>query len=44
MKRPRGAGGRFLTKPELVDYYRQHPEEAEMANYDVAANAKLYNK
>jgi len=27
MKRPRGPGGRFLTKDELVVYYAQHPEE-----------------
>eukprot|EP00934_Nitzschia_sp_Nitz4_P008622 Nitzschia sp. Nitz4//scaffold55_size114948//15212//16125//NITZ4_003883-RA/size114948-snap-gene-0.182-mRNA-1//-1//CDS//3329554476//8612//frame0 len=27
MKRPRGPGGRFLTKAELVDYYREHPDE-----------------
>lgn len=27
MKRPRGPGGRFLTKSELVDYYKDHPEE-----------------
>lgn len=27
MKRPRGPSGRFLTKDELVEYYRQHPEE-----------------
>lgn len=26
-KRPRGPGGRFLTKEELVDYYKQHPEQ-----------------
>jgi len=26
MKRPRGEGGRFLTKEELVDYYLKHPE------------------
>lgn len=27
MKRPRGPGGRFLTKDELVEYYKQHPDE-----------------
>lgn len=27
MKRPRGPGGRFLTKSELEDYYRDHPDE-----------------
>jgi len=27
MKRPRGPGGRFLTKDELVDYYKIHPEQ-----------------
>ena len=27
MKRPRGPGGRFLTKDELVEYYKNHPEE-----------------
>jgi hypothetical protein len=27
MKRPRGVGGRFLTKPELEVYYRSHPDE-----------------
>lgn len=27
MKRPRGPGGRFLTKEELVDYYKEHPEQ-----------------
>eukprot|EP00980_Cylindrotheca_fusiformis_P003639 scaffold818_cov136-Cylindrotheca_fusiformis.AAC.5 len=27
MKRPRGPGGRFLTKSELVDYYKEHPDE-----------------
>mmetsp|Transcript_109717 Transcript_109717/g.315889 ORF Transcript_109717/g.315889 Transcript_109717/m.315889 type:complete len:294 (-) Transcript_109717:454-1335(-) len=27
MKRPRGPGGRFLTKSELEDYYREHPDE-----------------
>jgi len=27
MKRPRGPGGRFLTKSELVDYYKNHPNE-----------------
>ncbi|VEU41950.1 unnamed protein product [Pseudo-nitzschia multistriata] len=27
MKRPRGPGGRFLTKDELVAYYRDHPDE-----------------
>lgn len=27
MKRPRGPGGRFLTKGELVDYYKDHPEQ-----------------
>lgn len=27
MKRPRGPGGRFLTKAELVDYYKKHPEQ-----------------
>jgi len=26
MKRPRGPGGRFLTKDELVEYYKKHPE------------------
>jgi hypothetical protein len=26
MKRPRGPGGRFLTKDELVEYYAKHPE------------------
>lgn len=26
MKRPRGPGGRFLTKDELVDYYKKHPD------------------
>jgi len=25
-KRPRGPGGRFLTKDELVDYYKEHPD------------------
>jgi len=27
MKRPRGPGGRFLTKAELVEYYKKHPDE-----------------
>lgn len=27
MKRPRGPGGRFLTKDELVEYYQKHPEQ-----------------
>uniref|UniRef100_A0A7S2S6M6 Nuclear transcription factor Y subunit n=1 Tax=Eucampia antarctica TaxID=49252 RepID=A0A7S2S6M6_9STRA len=27
MKRPRGPGGRFLTKNELVDYYKDHQED-----------------
>ena len=27
MKRPRGPGGRFLTKTELEQYYKEHPEE-----------------
>jgi len=27
MKRPRGPGGRFLTKDELVGYYQIHPED-----------------
>jgi len=27
MKRPRGPGGRFLTKVELVDYYKKHPDQ-----------------
>ena len=27
MKRPRGPKGRFLTKEELVEYYKLHPEE-----------------
>lgn len=27
MKRPRGPGGRFLTKDELVEYYKEHPNE-----------------
>jgi len=27
MKRPRGPGGRFLTKDELVEYYKNHPDE-----------------
>lgn len=27
MKRPRGVGGRFLTKPELEVYYLSHPED-----------------
>lgn len=27
MKRPRGPGGRFLTKDELVEYYKSHPEQ-----------------
>jgi len=27
MKRPRGPGGRFLTKDELVAYYKEHPDE-----------------
>jgi hypothetical protein len=26
-KRPRGVNGRFLTKNELVDYYKEHPDE-----------------
>jgi len=26
MKRPRGPGGRFLTKEELKEYYAKHPE------------------
>uniref|UniRef100_A0A7S1VV33 Nuclear transcription factor Y subunit n=1 Tax=Grammatophora oceanica TaxID=210454 RepID=A0A7S1VV33_9STRA len=26
-KRPRGPGGRFLTKAELVVYYKEHPDE-----------------
>jgi len=27
MKRPRGPKGRFLTKPELEQYYKDHPDE-----------------
>jgi len=27
MKRPRGPGGRFLTKGELVGYYKDHPDQ-----------------
>jgi len=27
MKRPRGPGGRFLTKAELVGYFKDHPDE-----------------
>jgi len=27
MKRPRGRGGRFLTKAELEEYYKAHPEQ-----------------
>ena len=27
MKRPRGPGGRFLTKDELVTYYKSHPDD-----------------
>ena len=27
MKRPRGPGGRFLTKHELVEYYKKHPDQ-----------------
>eukprot|EP00979_Chaetoceros_neogracilis_P007277 scaffold1521_cov271-Chaetoceros_neogracile.AAC.85 len=27
MKRPRGPGGRFLTKDELVDHYKVHPDD-----------------
>lgn len=27
MKRPRGPGGRFLTKAELEVYYREHPND-----------------
>eukprot|EP00531_Pseudo-nitzschia_arenysensis_P002851 CAMPEP_0116137498 /NCGR_PEP_ID=MMETSP0329-20121206/12278_1 /TAXON_ID=697910 /ORGANISM="Pseudo-nitzschia arenysensis, Strain B593" /LENGTH=297 /DNA_ID=CAMNT_0003632413 /DNA_START=131 /DNA_END=1024 /DNA_ORIENTATION=+ len=27
MKRPRGPGGRFLTKDELIAYYKEHPDE-----------------
>jgi hypothetical protein len=27
MKRPRGPHGRFLNKDELVEYYKNHPEE-----------------
>ena len=27
MKRPRGEGGRFLTKDELVEYYKKNPAE-----------------
>eukprot|EP00523_Entomoneis_sp_CCMP467_P006344 CAMPEP_0168735266 /NCGR_PEP_ID=MMETSP0724-20121128/9244_1 /TAXON_ID=265536 /ORGANISM="Amphiprora sp., Strain CCMP467" /LENGTH=218 /DNA_ID=CAMNT_0008782403 /DNA_START=191 /DNA_END=847 /DNA_ORIENTATION=- len=27
MKRPRGPGGRFLTKEELQKYYEEHPEQ-----------------
>ena len=26
MKRPRGKGGRFLTKDELKEYYKKHPD------------------
>ncbi len=26
-KRPRGVNGRFLTKEELADYYKEHPDE-----------------
>jgi hypothetical protein len=39
MKRPRGPGGRFLTKPELVDYYKKHPAEdpANMSPEELAA-------
>ena len=27
MKRPRGPGGRFLTKDELVEFYKNRPDE-----------------
>lgn len=27
-KRPRNSKGKFLTKAELVDYYKEHPEQA----------------
>ncbi len=27
MKRPRGPGGRFLTKDELMEYYKNNPDE-----------------
>lgn len=35
MKRPRGPGGRFLTKDELVGYFKKHPDQdpSNPANY-----------
>mmetsp|Transcript_9828 Transcript_9828/g.12769 ORF Transcript_9828/g.12769 Transcript_9828/m.12769 type:complete len:254 (-) Transcript_9828:183-944(-) len=35
MKRPRGPGGRFLTKDELQAYYEKRPEEAALAGYQL---------
>tara|TARA_B110000971_G_C19834517_1_gene419599 strand:+ start:164 stop:580 length:417 start_codon:yes stop_codon:yes gene_type:complete len=35
-KRPRGHGGRFLTKDELDGYYRTHPEEAKERDWKFA--------
>jgi len=34
MKRPRGPGGRFLTKDELVEYYEKNPEQNPNPNID----------
>jgi len=37
MKRPRGPGGRFLTKDELAHHYKSHPEDdpANPANHQI---------
>mmetsp|Transcript_12711 Transcript_12711/g.19165 ORF Transcript_12711/g.19165 Transcript_12711/m.19165 type:complete len:311 (+) Transcript_12711:156-1088(+) len=41
MKRPRGPGGRFLTKDELEEYYIKHPEEAALSGY-IFKNGKAH--
>ena len=44
MKRPRGEGGRFLTKEELVDYYKKNPQEKQAMEQAKAASKKLSRK
>jgi len=41
MKRPRGPGGRFLTKDELEEYYIKHPDEAALSGY-IFKNGKAH--
>lgn len=43
MKRPRGPGGRFLTKAELEEHYKNHPEDYPKELEETATTQKRQN-